>query len=538
MSPAILVASTVALMAAAGVTVKVIHDNDKKPGSQVAGTEQPTTASIATPPADFNLGRMTTLDNSSDDNNNNATASDSDGSKTRKVVVRTVTTKDGKTTETTNTFEVPDVSVMALRADEDIFASLGLEPEAVENICTGLRSADGMTNCSDGSAESVKVCMVKDGDMDEVVLMDRRGPMPVMFTSTDGRGHVVQSKTTVGVDPNKLVPVAAEGCGENVLMWFQPTEEFVFSMPEELGDELNEVLQYQVQIREISDGKTVVTTTSRDGETVTEVIRNFDGEGKEIRPQSACRAPATKEELDEIFNLDFLTVNNNAPNNWTTKDGQTVNVDSIMKAAQAQIREAMANANVDGNVNVKAISVTTDARIMTDDEMPETLLMQHDGKAPKVITISRTMRTDSIGNVVISMDEDVDIEVHKMIVKSAPNVSRRCIILSSKRNTFIEAPEDEVPTTSLQETRLKEGAISAPNVFPNPTLDGDATMDGILLQREPAVGGLCLEFAKADVVKAHAVQFPTNLLDRFARLVDSMAGIPCNRRECLTFLAR
>ena len=51
MSPALLVASAAAIIAAAGVTVKVIHDNNKKPVQQLATPTSISAPPSATPPA-------------------------------------------------------------------------------------------------------------------------------------------------------------------------------------------------------------------------------------------------------------------------------------------------------------------------------------------------------------------------------------------------------------------------------------------------------------------------------------------------------
>lgn len=142
-----------------------------------------------------------------------------------------------------------DVYVAALLADEDLFRSLSIEPTAVKEICKNLAGADSVTNCSIGSNDAqVKVCVFSDGGQEEVVFMDKPGPMPVMFTSANGRGRVITSRYSSLVDPNKLIPVAAHGCGGNVLMWFSPTEEFVYSLPDSLGKELNGILEFDIQM--------------------------------------------------------------------------------------------------------------------------------------------------------------------------------------------------------------------------------------------------------------------------------------------------
>lgn len=142
-----------------------------------------------------------------------------------------------------------EVHVAAIVADEKFFRSLNIEPNALAEICSNLAGADSLTNCSVGSADSkMKVCLYSNGTSDEVVFMDRPGPMPVMFTSASGLGKVVTSRYTDNVDPNKLVPVAAHGCADNVLMWFAPTQEFKYSLPDSLGSNLGRVLEFEAQL--------------------------------------------------------------------------------------------------------------------------------------------------------------------------------------------------------------------------------------------------------------------------------------------------
>ena len=480
MSPALLATSAAAIIAAAGVTVKVIHDNDKKTENQLATTTSISAPPSLTPPATSQTGGSTPepvmasivpMDDGGTD----------DDTKTKRVtIVQTVSATDDETVVIDvdeNVFIAPsnNVAVFALRADEDIYQSLGLEPQAVQSICKNLAGADSVVNCSPEHPEpQMKVCVFKEGSTDEVVFMDRPGPMPVMFTSADGRGKVVGATYTTNMDPNKLVPVAAEGCGSNMLMWFEPTEEFVFSMPDSLGEELEQVIDMEVRI-ETKDGKTVMTQRQRNPDgTVTEEIT-------ELGP--------TQREMDLLKkNMQVLQ--------WSMDSTlEQMNIDSIMDEVSVKINSALGNTHKnleiilrDAEVNVDSIMKHHNIQIDTANMRRHMRFrMRHLDKDMQELDMDmREMREDmkelreEMKHMKFQFKFDGDsAKVRRFHFESAPNIQRRVIILTSVHAP--DAPSDKTikapqAPMMLQESRFGEGAVLSTKVYPNPTSDGGATI--------------------------------------------------------------
>jgi len=145
-----------------------------------------------------------------------------------------------------------DLNLSALFADSEVLRSLTIEPSAVDIICSSLSSADSLTNCTTGGTEtSVQMCVFRNGngDVRQVPFMYNRGPIPVMFTSADGRGRIVTSDYSGEIDPNKLVPVVAKSHNQNVLMWYRPTTDFVCSLPDSVAFNMIHFVNNTVSVR-------------------------------------------------------------------------------------------------------------------------------------------------------------------------------------------------------------------------------------------------------------------------------------------------
>ena len=272
----------------------------------------------------------------------------------------------------------------------------------------------------------MKVCVFKEGCTDEVVFMDRPGPMPVMFTSADGRGKVVGATYRTGVDPNKLVPVAAKGCGSNMLMWFEPTEEFVFSMPDSLGEELEQVIDM-------------------------EVIRwNMDSTMQSLNIDSIVRSATANAKLGMDSARKTMQI---------IMKQRHVTMDSMLRELDVDMREL--------DVDMRELDV--DIRDMDVDmrELGKGLEELRKSMMEMKLQFKYKMQNDSG-------------KVHRFRFQSAPNIHRRVIILTSSVRVP-DAPEDPVVESPaapvmLQESRFGEGAVLATKVYPNPTSDGGATI--------------------------------------------------------------
>lgn len=422
MSPTFIVSSALALATAAGITIKIIHEDDgtKNRIVQVSTSqEQRTSPVIPTGSEEQNVNkevRTAVIPN------------DSEEPSTVKRV--RIVTKPS----TLNPNPLASFGLTALVADDDIVQSLGLEPRAVQEICRNLAGADSLTNCSiDMSDAKVKVCVFKDGTPDEVVFMDKPGPMPVMFTSSDGKGHVVASHFSHKVDPNKLVPVAAQGCGDNMIMWFQPTQDFVMSMPDSLSEDLKRVLDVEVRI-ETKDGKTTVRQRQRNADgSVTEEIETLDS-------RSVFDVPEFNINVDSIM--------------------KSVNVDSIMRSMDIQIKDAN-----------QTMKIFIDKQMFTVDSTLKTL-----------DTVLKNFQQQKM--IFKFNDEEAVIEhnscdprTQQFMFMNSPNIRSRVIIMTKgvKRPATPVTPQ-VIEHASLQETRTSQGAIAATMLYPNPTSDGGATM--------------------------------------------------------------
>ncbi len=448
MSPTLLATSAAALIIAAGVTVKVIHETDKKP--QIAAS----TTSITTPPSHRPPAPS---HRDSDDGSSTLTTvvadGGDDGSKRQRTMRVSVVDDRGETTSS-------DLMFMALNADDDIFRSLGLEATAVQAICKNLAGADSVTNCSfDQPEPQMRVCVFKDGSTDEVVFMDRPGPMPVMFTTSDGKGRVVASQFNRTADPNKLVPVATPGCGSTMLMWFEPTEEFVLSMPDSLSSELEQVIDMEVRITS-KDGKTSVLARTRTPDSSATVIRSFDTTPDSLF--SDANMNLLKELGQGAFDIQKMLTEIPALGD-TLNCRPMVHIDTVR-----QDRRAIIRFRTDG----------------TDDIKQMELELQSIGKDLKDFEIDmddlnknmEVLRNDLQHlELQIHMDRD-SVKVRKMQWQRAPNIHRRVIVLSSNGRRSKPPTVPSMQPMMLQESRFAEGAVLNTSVFPNPTADGGATI--------------------------------------------------------------
>ncbi len=327
----------------------------------------------------------------------------------------------------------------ALQADEELFKSLSIEPHAVDAICRNLAGADSVTNCSaDGRDATVKVCLFKEGELNEVQFMDRPGPLPVMFTSANGKGRVVTSRFTTNVDPNKLIPVAANGCGSDVLMWFTPTEEFVYSLPDSLGDELEHNLDIVVHVDSIqswfriNSTSSVYDTTNPDARVISKRFDlKLDGPLKEILK--------LKDEYNPMFKMDIE------------------HLDSTMKSMNFQW-QSLSDSLLD--------SLNIDMRIDFDSLKSRMRMMIKSPNSTSIIDRALPL------NDVIEMQEDQANVLAPSRQLSVRTMKRIVVVHCGSRSTAASLPAP----VRLQETRSTDGALKATTVYPNPTSDGGVTL--------------------------------------------------------------
>ncbi len=428
MSPTFIISSALALATAAGITIKIIHEDDETKHKIVTA---PTTAVAPEVRNDRNKEvKATVLPNASEE---------------PKTSDETTTIEILTLPSTLNPSTLTTIGITALRADDDIVRSLGLEPQAVQEICRNLAGADSLTNCSiDMSDAKVKVCVFKDGTPDEVVIMDKPGPMPVMFTSSDGKGRVVASHFSREVDPNKLVPVAAKGCGDNMIMWFQPTQDFVMSMPDSLSKDLERILDVEVRI-DTKDGKTKMTRRQKNAD------GTFTEEEEEVNMPDISQ-------MAMKFNLDSML--------------KSVNVDSVLKSVDIQMNDL--NKSMKIFINKQMLSVDS---VMQDvDSLIKELNIQVDSSNAN--TLKQQQMIFRFRNSDGSVDpSSCTPQIQRYEFMTSPNIRSRVIVMTKGAKKLPQPePPHSIDNASLQETRTSQGAIAATMLYPNPTSDGGATM--------------------------------------------------------------
>jgi hypothetical protein len=123
----------------------------------------------------------------------------------------------------------------ALRCDDAVESSLSIRQQSLAAIYFGLFESDSLTSCPDDSKQQrVKLCFYRNNRPQEDVFLDRPRPLPVMFTSSTGRGRVIGSTSARTIDANMLIPVASQMPDDDVVMWYQPNMEFMNTLPDSI----------------------------------------------------------------------------------------------------------------------------------------------------------------------------------------------------------------------------------------------------------------------------------------------------------------
>lgn len=203
--------SAAALAAAAGASILIIHD-----GSDTG--KKLTVASVA--PAATAPDRIASIS--------------APGNPTDRIITKTGHTSIDKP----GTPPVPPMPplppVTALEADAAVLLALDLKEDCLRQIATAIEQAPtAFGACSDNT------------------------PRPVMVTSANGRGHVIMKRGSIA-NANTLIPVAAKNGGDDVLMWFPPTQDFMKSLPDSLVKPLEEVLEMDIRITDDDGGHMTV----------------------------------------------------------------------------------------------------------------------------------------------------------------------------------------------------------------------------------------------------------------------------------------
>lgn len=203
--------SAAALAAAAGASILIIHDGSDTGKKLTVGSVAP----AATAPEQI-------------------ASISAPGNPTDRIITKTGHTSIDKP----GTPPVPPIPplppVTALEADASVLLALDLKEDCLRQIATAIEQAPtAFGACSDNT------------------------PRPVMVTSANGRGHVIMKRGSIA-NANTLIPVAAKNGGDDVLMWFPPTQDFMKSLPDSLVKPLEEVLEMDIRITDDDGGHMTV----------------------------------------------------------------------------------------------------------------------------------------------------------------------------------------------------------------------------------------------------------------------------------------
>jgi hypothetical protein len=399
----------------------------------------------------------------------------------QRLTVRERTTDGAQRTSTTqvSVVGVPFETVMAaLQGDEQMLRSLRMSDEKLDVM---LCASTGDRSCI--REASTVPC-----------------PAPVMATSLDGRGRVFSfANCQAGsVDPNKLVAVAAKHDGQDVLMWYPPTQDFLAAMPDSIQRELSQIIEIDVQ----DDGtnKHIRIRTSRDGEVVTEDFRPFQDTAS-FRFDSLFNGMGLiqMKELERLGgNLDKELQQSMQELKLRMQDLK-INMDSMgtmLQKMRIRVRTSTDSANTtreEIEINMPEIEMlmdgddgvdTADVRSMIQKKArvkrQVRVLRMNAPDAPPMPLLPTPPSTPDAPLMQGSLLQDLCAQSKVILIAHcSPNPK------SKSKTKRTEEP------AGLQETgRTSAGAVTNTSVFPNPTSDGGATIGYTLA--EPRTLGLAL----------------------------------------------
>jgi hypothetical protein len=239
------------------------------------------------------------------------------------------------------------------------------------------------------------LCVWQNGERQEVALRNGPGPMPVMFTSTDGRGKMVRIEMSNSIDPNALIPVEAPSPDGTMLMWFSPTQEVMQMLPEGVEKQL-------------------------------------------------CKERGTQE-----LDIDFKVIDDS-----DLAEIRSLNIDSLVRSIP------MLDST---NAHSKQMLASIKTIVLDDlDSLGQGKVMQ---RRIEIKRMGTTLGTD--------------IDAIALLDTTLPSCARmstktRVIILRTNGSSNPIIPN--VDGSQLQENRIESGALRLENIYPNPTMDGGATV--------------------------------------------------------------
>jgi hypothetical protein len=337
--------------------------------------------------------------------------------------VPNVTTASETSDTTKSTINGAGISVIALDASN--IAALDLDPMLVENVQRIIASVDSLRYCDAGRAPTI--CAWNNGRIDRIDVHAGNGPLPVMFTTHDGKGQMVLPEDKRTIDVNALIPVETQSENGSMLMWFPPTQTLLQKLPEDIA-------------------KTVSITIDAgrvDGRRVTmNMIRN-DG-------------PATMMSLD----MDSL-ITSHSDLDLASLKTMLPNLDSLVTSAMKHVTIDVANEDADGNPKEINIAIADRNVHINLDSVIRVLNGQDSGTKVRALIFSDSVRFNRHDGVTPpSVTAQVMVDARMFVIKT-PTVLGK---MTTKQ------------PTALQELRSQQGALKVQTVYPNPATDGGATL--------------------------------------------------------------
>ncbi len=310
-----------------------------------------------------------------------------------------------------------NVSIAVLSLESGDLQSLNIDLASLGVLRNLVPHADSIAQCMPRAKTSNgTLCVWKNGERKEVALCSAPGPMPVMFTSSDGRGKMVRIEMSEQFDPNELIPVEAPSPNGNMLMWFSPTKDLMSMLPEGVEKQLckERGIGMDVDVRIIRDGK----------------------DGQFAMP-----------------NIDSLM--RTLPSFDSLVDGRSR---IIMKR-----RNIVINSD-----NPKITIIDTDTLNKTT--------IDTDSLDKTIFDIDYLIKTQicKLPNAIIATSNDTVFIDTNAAPCARMSMKTRVIILRRGNKS-----SDIVPTvdgSKLQENRIESGALRLENIYPNPTMDGGAAV--------------------------------------------------------------
>lgn len=319
----------------------------------------------------------------------------------------------------------------ALTIDLDGLRDLAIRPEALKKLAGCIGTADSVSIVNDGQQQRI-IRVISSGRPQDIDFGSVLTPMPVMITLPSGHGHCLASPgsdVSPDVDPNMLVPIRPDGPGGNVMMWFSPTQ--IPRFPDSLRAELEELLDIDIELNE-------------------DTLRSF--------MQFKANDQLLLESMQNV-NVDsiFAKLSHN----------KQFGIDKLITALHDTLHPEKLDAML--KVFISDSLPKWKTRLPFDvDSLVQRVMTNGDSAAFKIAIPDMQMR-------ILHFDTD---SAQGALGQPRTNVRvrKRIQIMRHGRGAKQIVPTVPEDGRGLQELQTASGALAITSVYPNPTIDGGATL--------------------------------------------------------------